>query len=82
MFVFAVGCKDKDEPKPAVYPNVIQMDETTKTSLNDETGLLIYSNLPNEKIPEVGDIVWSYPTEDTPEGYFYKVKSINNVNGN
>ena len=83
VFVFIAGCKDSIvEPRePVEYPNVIVMDSTIKTSLNNETGVLIFSNLPEHNIPEVGDVIVSGITVDVPFGYLYKVKSINFVDG-
>ena len=76
------NCKDDSVAprEPVEYPKVVVMDSTIKTSLNDETGVLIFSNLPKNNIPEVGDVIVSDITDDVPFGYLYKVKSINFVN--
>lgn len=73
------GSQEQAEP---LEVDVIQPETTGKKIEGiTEDGTVVFENLTNEEIPQVGTAICSGPTEGAPRGFLYKVKEVTTSNG-
>lgn len=87
--VLFAGCEkdvpdidNPQEPKEKLELVVIEPETTGKKIEGiTEDGTVVFENLTNEEIPQVGTAICSGPTEGAPQGFLYKVKEVTTSNG-